>query len=130
MNLSRRGFLTGIIAACAAPAILRSGLIMPIKPTLIIPETPALVLDFVEIELPGTGVQWVAVNGEQFAIRRGEVFPVPREYFEALRNSNLAMTWRDGTSHIERFTGRQEKDHVLNAGLAFHMSKTPGMKIT
>ena len=35
--MNRRGFLTGIIAACAAPAIVRSGLIMPIKPALVTP---------------------------------------------------------------------------------------------
>lgn len=33
MNLSRRGFLAGIIAVAVAPAIVRSGLIMPIKLT-------------------------------------------------------------------------------------------------
>lgn len=32
MNLSRRGFLAGIIAAGVAPVIVRSGLVMPIKP--------------------------------------------------------------------------------------------------
>lgn len=36
MNVSRRGFLSGIIAACAAPAIIRTaGLLMPIKPKLV-----------------------------------------------------------------------------------------------
>ncbi len=36
MTISRRGFLSGIIAACAAPAIIRTaGLIMPIKPVWI-----------------------------------------------------------------------------------------------
>lgn len=30
--MNRRSFLTGIIAACAAPAIVRSGLLMPVKP--------------------------------------------------------------------------------------------------
>lgn len=34
-NLSRRGFLSGIIAACAAPAIVRAGIVMPIKPALV-----------------------------------------------------------------------------------------------
>jgi len=34
-SLDRRGFLAGILAACTAPAIVRSGLIMPIKPALI-----------------------------------------------------------------------------------------------
>lgn len=29
--ISRRGFLTGIIAACAAPAIIRVASIMPVK---------------------------------------------------------------------------------------------------
>jgi hypothetical protein len=37
--MNRRGFLTGLIATLAAPAIVRSGLIMPIKPSLIVPET-------------------------------------------------------------------------------------------
>ncbi len=33
--LNRRGFLSGIIAACVAPAIIRTpGLIMPVKPIL------------------------------------------------------------------------------------------------
>ncbi len=31
---SRRGFLTGLAAAFAAPAIIRPGLLMPIKPSL------------------------------------------------------------------------------------------------
>lgn len=36
MNLSRRGFLGSIIAAAVAPAIIRTpGLIMPIKPGLV-----------------------------------------------------------------------------------------------
>ncbi len=36
MASSRRGFLAGIIAACAAPAIIKTaGLIMPIKPALV-----------------------------------------------------------------------------------------------
>ena len=44
MNLSRRGFLAGIISACAAPAIVRSGLIMPIKPQLVVPPANELVV--------------------------------------------------------------------------------------
>ena len=51
MNLSRRGFLSGIIAACAAPAIIRTaGLIMPIKPTFVRGPylTEQILLDFNE----------------------------------------------------------------------------------
>lgn len=33
--LSRRGFLGGLIAAVAAPAIIRPGILMPIKPSLV-----------------------------------------------------------------------------------------------
>ena len=34
--MNRRGFLTGIIAACVAPAIIKTpGLLMPIKPALV-----------------------------------------------------------------------------------------------
>lgn len=35
--LNRRGFLIGLSAVIAAPAIVRPGLIMPIQPKLIIP---------------------------------------------------------------------------------------------
>lgn len=35
MNLSRRGFLAGIIAAGVAPIIVRAGVLMPVKPRLI-----------------------------------------------------------------------------------------------
>lgn len=36
---SRRGFLAGILAALATPAIIKTaGLLMPIKPALIVPE--------------------------------------------------------------------------------------------
>ena len=34
-DLSRRGLLAGIFAACAAPAIVKAGIIMPIKPKLV-----------------------------------------------------------------------------------------------
>lgn len=33
--IARRGFLSGIIAAAVAPAIIRTGLLMPIKPALL-----------------------------------------------------------------------------------------------
>lgn len=33
--LNRRSLLGGIIAACAAPAIIRSGVLMPVKPGLV-----------------------------------------------------------------------------------------------
>ena len=36
MSLSRRGLLAGIIAAACAPAVARAGLIMPIKPSLVL----------------------------------------------------------------------------------------------
>lgn len=35
MFSNRRGFLTGIIAGVTAPAIVRPGLLMPIKPSLV-----------------------------------------------------------------------------------------------
>lgn len=35
MIIARRSFLTGIIAACAAPAIVRSGIIMPVNAKLV-----------------------------------------------------------------------------------------------
>jgi hypothetical protein len=35
--LDRRGFLAGLGALIAAPAIVRAGIIMPVKPSLILP---------------------------------------------------------------------------------------------
>lgn len=43
MNLSRRGFLAGIIAAGVAPAIIRAGIIMPIKPALVVAAPPLVI---------------------------------------------------------------------------------------
>lgn len=43
MILSRRGFLAGIIAAGMAPAIVRAGIIMPIKPQLIVAPPPLII---------------------------------------------------------------------------------------
>jgi len=52
--MNRRGFLTGIIAAAAAPAIIRTpGLIMPIKPALVLP--PREIWD-ATIKQWGTGI--------------------------------------------------------------------------
>lgn len=45
MELSRRGFLSGIIAAGVAPAFVRPGLIMPIKPALVATAAPLWILD-------------------------------------------------------------------------------------
>ncbi len=47
--LSRRGFLTGIGAALVAPAIIKSGILMPVK-QIIQPE-------MVELEIPGLIVE-------------------------------------------------------------------------
>jgi hypothetical protein len=33
--MNRRGFLSGLISAIAAPAIVRPGILMPIKPSLV-----------------------------------------------------------------------------------------------
>lgn len=105
MNISRRNFLGFLVAATAAPIIVRAGILMPIKPALVIAtEMP----DMVEVALPGDGVQWVGVNGDMLHIPRGPYTPIPREYFAALRNSNLEMRWRD-----EREAGYQEKDSVM-----------------
>ena len=55
MTLQRRGFLRGIIAAAAAPAIITTpGLLMPIKPLLTVGNVPlvfeGLVLEFDEAQ--------------------------------------------------------------------------------
>lgn len=35
--MQRRGFLLGILAAGAAPAVVRSGVLMPVRPAIIVP---------------------------------------------------------------------------------------------
>jgi len=49
-GLSRRGFLGSIIAACAAPVIVRSGLLMPVKPALVVPSVPLLTPEMITRE--------------------------------------------------------------------------------
>ncbi|MEI6283299.1 MAG: hypothetical protein WCP82_11410 [Alphaproteobacteria bacterium] len=56
MNLSRRGFFSGLVAAAVAPAIVRSGLVMPIKPSLVPGFTvtlPAGMMDYAVRFCPG-----------------------------------------------------------------------------
>ncbi len=45
--IARRSFLRGIIAACAAPAIAKAGVLMPIKPELGL-KPPKLILSYAE----------------------------------------------------------------------------------
>ena len=45
MSLSRRNFLVGILAAAVAPAFIRTqGLLMPIKPLIVIPDEATMYL--------------------------------------------------------------------------------------
>ena len=37
MSVSRRGFITGMLAVAAAPAIVKAANLMPVRPRLIIP---------------------------------------------------------------------------------------------
>lgn len=57
--MNRRGFLTGIIAACAAPAIVRSGLIMPIKPALL--TNPYEIWEYTGPQNNGFATDYIAV---------------------------------------------------------------------
>lgn len=67
IDLSRRGFLSAFIAgavtAAAAPAILRSGVIMPVR-SLILPEAPALLLANVvtRTEMSYDGINWITIG--------------------------------------------------------------------
>lgn len=59
--MNRRGFLFGMGAALAAPAIIRTaGLLMPIKPALVVPDLPLRVLAPVTGLVLRNGV-WVSV---------------------------------------------------------------------
>ena len=39
MTLTRRGFIGGMLAALAAPAVVRAGILMPVKPVIWTPES-------------------------------------------------------------------------------------------
>lgn len=113
LMIARRGFLTGIIAACMAPAIVRAGLIMPIKPALVIAtEMPTDDLVEVVIGSDRIGSDWVHVNGESLMVVRKLPTLIPRRFFDALRNSNLEMTWRDSNE-----MGSQARDHVMKRAI-------------
>lgn len=50
--MQRRSFLASILAACAAPAIARSGVLMPIKPAIWVPPTITQVVEHEEPHMP------------------------------------------------------------------------------
>ncbi len=61
-DFSRRGFIAGIIAAGLAPAVVKAGIIMPIKPALV----AATSLDQVTLgraQIRSTGPAWVMIRG-------------------------------------------------------------------
>jgi hypothetical protein len=37
LSMNRRGFLGAMLAACAAPAIVRAGVLMPVKQAIVLP---------------------------------------------------------------------------------------------
>lgn len=41
--VNRRGFLTGLVSALAAPAIVRSGILMPLRGVML-PESPGFII--------------------------------------------------------------------------------------
>lgn len=49
MAITRRLFIAGMLAGIAAPAIVRSGVLMPIRPAIIVPDDAILLLaDFAQ----------------------------------------------------------------------------------
>lgn len=59
-SLNRRGLLTGIIALCAAPAIVRAGSIMPVK---VMPE-PRPYIDIEAVRQGIASLRAIAYNNE------------------------------------------------------------------
>lgn len=66
--ISRRGFLSGIIAAAAAPAVAHAGVLMPIKPRLLLPQVHiAVMVDFETKTLRASAFQrWVSLAERAF----------------------------------------------------------------
>lgn len=66
MNLSRRGFLAGLAATIAAPAIVKAEILMPIKKIIMPNELgwlPAQVVYFNVPEMPAIGDIYVDITG-------------------------------------------------------------------
>jgi len=70
--LNRRGFLIGLGALIAAPAIVRAGIIMPINPTLILPDKIEVVT------FPIEGRAWFRDGAASF---EGDVWTMPTNLF-------------------------------------------------
>jgi hypothetical protein len=93
VNLSRRGLLAGIIAAAAAPVIVRAGLIMPIK--------PKLVVDWREVHWASLK-QWarkieVEMLGDAYvAVLHPEIEAEMIDFGNAI---GVAARWPDGRRH-------------------------------
>lgn len=84
--MNRRSFLAGMLAAAAAPAIARSGVLMPVKPPIWTP--PAMGLDL--------------GAGDASPLYTGEI-----GHFEGFRfilqHSNDGATWQENEPLVGRF---------------------------
>lgn len=88
MNLRRRGFLAGLGAALAAPAIVRTaGLLMPIRPAIIEPEGWDVIITDVH-----------AWQGGAFEIDVNDGFEMPPgwRFITARQDENGVELYRDG----------------------------------
>lgn len=69
IDLTRRSFLGGLAAAIAAPYVVRSGILMPVK-KIILPESPMMI-----IEGSADGVSWFPlVTRPDFILRPAVAF--------------------------------------------------------
>lgn len=78
INVSRRGFLAGILAAASAPAIVKAGIIMPIKPSIIIPQTRFVIeIDRANLTIVGVTREAVRLWKNAYAPQYAELFSNP-----------------------------------------------------
>lgn len=88
--MERRSFLAGILASCAAPAFVRSGVLMPVK-SLILPsaaiitprnftaEWSAILEANLRLSSPFSRI-YAEANQARIAIRRPDLFVIDKGY--------------------------------------------------
>lgn len=63
---TRRGFLAGVLAVAVAPAIAKSGVLMPIKPRIILPSSLSIALSNVEAGAVYSFSVWLKEPGDRW----------------------------------------------------------------
>lgn len=115
LELPRRSFLQGVIAACSAPAIVRVASIMPVKAPKLITELPRYGDLFVLAEDIGAAPpvrpkQWVIFNGQTYyfpeaPMEAPTVYKDPRHGPYSKEAETRVVIGSQGTQHLKVVDG-------------------------